>query len=207
MTDDSNNDSNSNPNNSRSKRGYRKRRFLTPAQRAALPKYTLPQAKYKVMELMATRDHSVKEVKKKLSPRCEVETLKQLLDWLQEQPWLPKEEKIQEQVIHALGRRKKGQNYINKKLSEMGLKSVRLNPEIELEKALDCVQNKWDKNEFKGLPFKEMQKAKAKVIRFLASRGFDLSTAQKAYNLYFKNNSSSIQNAEDEMTEDDNCED
>ncbi|MFN3696840.1 MAG: regulatory protein RecX [Pseudobdellovibrio sp.] len=207
MTDSSNNDSNSNNRNNRQKSGYRKRRFLTPGQRAALPKYTLPQAKYKVMELMATRDHSVKEVKKKLSPRCEVETLKLLLDWLQEQPWLPKEEKIQEQVIHALGRRKKGQNYINKKLSDMGLKSVRLNPEIELEKALDCVQNKWDKNEFKGLPFKETQKAKAKVIRFLASRGFDLSTAQKAYNLYFKNNSSSIQNTEDEMTEDNNCED
>lgn len=165
---------------------YGKRRFKKYVAPESRPKYTLAQAKYRVMDLMATRDHTLKEIQKKLKPRCEEATLKELLTWLSEQTWLPEESKIQEQVVHALGRRKKGQNYINRKLNEMGLKSVQLNNENELEKALDCIQNKWDKDDLKGLDFKKTQKAKAKVIRFLAGRGFNLSVASKAYTEYFK---------------------
>lgn len=147
---------------------------------------TLTQAKDKVMDLIASRDHTLKEIEKKMKLRCEHETLKQLLEWVSVQSWLPSEEALQEQFVRALGRRKKGQNYINQKLKEVGLKTVKILPEIELEKALELLKIKWDPTEFAGLQFKELQKQKAKVIRFLAGRGFDLSTASQAYKNYFK---------------------
>lgn len=150
------------------------------------PMLNLVQAKDRVMEMFASRDHSLKEIEKKLKKRLEPEIMKQLLEWASEQSWFPSEENIQEQVVRALGRRKKGQNYINQKLKGMGLKSVKISPDIELEKAIELLKVKWDQTEFAGLGFKEMQKQKAKVIRFLAGRGFNLSTASQAYKNYFK---------------------
>jgi len=159
------------------------KKFVAPANR---PKFTFAQAKFRIMELMSTRDHTLKEIQNKIRPRCDDSIFNQAIEWLSSQTWLPEESQIQEQVIHALGQRKKGQNYINRKLNQMGLKSVQLNIESELKKALDCIQNKWDKEDLDHLDFKEKQKAKAKVIRFLAGRGFNLNVASKAYNEYFK---------------------
>lgn len=150
------------------------------------PMLTLAQGRYRVMEMFASRDHTLKEIEKKLKKRLEPELMQQLLAWVSLQSWFPTDEKMQEQVVRALGRRKKGQNYINQKLKQVGLKTVKILPEVELEKALELLKVKWDKTEFAGLPFKELQKQKAKVIRFLAGRGFNLSTASQAYNSYFK---------------------
>jgi regulatory protein len=150
------------------------------------PMLTLAQAKDKVTEMFGSRDHTLKEIEKKLKKRLEPEIMRELLQWVSEQKWFPTEEAMQEQFVRSLGRRKKGQNYINQKLKAAGLKAVKISSDIELEKALELLKVKWDDTDFKGLGFKELQKQKAKVIRFLAGRGFDLSTASQAYKNYFK---------------------
>ncbi len=146
----------------------------------------LKEAQRKIMDMLATRDHSEKEIRKKLNLRFEAETTDLALEWARTQNWLPSEEKVQTMVIQSLGRRKKGQNAINKKLQEMGLAKVRIEPEIELEKALEAIETKFKKNLFVGLDFKSSMKEKARVLRFLIGRGFDGSTAQKTLNTYFK---------------------
>lgn len=150
------------------------------------PMLTLNQGKDRVVEMFGARDYTLKEIEKKLKKRLEPQLMKELLEWVAVQSWFPTEENMTEQFVRALGRRKKGQNYINQKLKAAGLKSVKISPEVELEKALELLKVKWDETEFQGLGFKELQKQKAKVIRFLAGRGFNLSTASQAYNSYFK---------------------
>lgn len=150
------------------------------------PMLTLPQARDRVAAMFASRDHTLKEIEKKLKKRLEPEIMQQLLEWVSAQSWFPSDENMQEQLVRALGRRKKGQNYINQKLKAAGLKTVKISPEDELEKAIELLKVKWNDDEFEGLGFKEAQKQKAKVIRFLAGRGFNLSTASQAYKNYFK---------------------
>lgn len=163
------------------------------------PPLTLLQAKHKVMDLFARRDHTLKEIEKKLKDRCEPGTLKELLTWVAEQTWLPTEAHVQEQMVRALGRRKKGQNYINQKLKAMGLNSIKILPEIELEKALEALQLKWNPEDLVISDFASKQKQKAKVIRFLNGRGFDLSIASQAYKIYFNTNKAEIYDNDEEF--------
>lgn len=150
-----------------------------------LPPYNLVQAQKKVADMFASRDYSLKEIEKKLKPRCSPELLKQILDWVQLQSWFPTSEALQQQVVRVLGRKNKGQNYINKKLKDMGLETVRLEHEIELEKALICIQNKWMPEELLNLKYEQWQKKKAQVLRHLIGRGFDLGVSSAAFNRYF----------------------
>lgn len=167
------------------------------------PMLTLAQARDRVMEMFASRDHTLKEIEKKLKKRLEPELMQQLLDWVSIQSWFPTEEAMQEQFIRALGRRKKGQNYINQKLKAAGLKSVNISAEIELEKAIELLKVKWEPTDFLGLGFKELQKQKAKVIRLLAGRGFNLSTASQAYKNYFKTGKlSALENTDNDPDDD-----
>lgn len=160
--------------------------FFRAKYKHAAPSLTLPEAKRKIMDILSERDHSEKEILKKLKKRCDETIATQALQWAKEQNWLPKEEKIQEMVVHSLGRRKKGQRAINQKLKEMGLQPVKLDTETELEKALEAVQIKFKANLLNGLDYKSAQKEKARVLRFLLGRGFDSSVAQKAFHVYFK---------------------
>jgi len=152
----------------------------------ALPSYTLAEAKRKIMDLLSERDHSEKEILKKLKRRCDETIAAQALQWAKEQNWLPSEAKVQEMVVHSLGRRKKGQRAINQKLKEMGLKPVKLDSETELEKALEALEIKFRAHLLSDLDFKSAQKEKARVLRFLLGRGFDSSVAVKAFQVYFK---------------------
>ena len=161
-----------------------------------LPQMTLAQAKRKIMDILAERDHSEKEILKKLKRRCDEAVATEALQWAKEQNWLPSESRVQEMVVHSLGRRKKGQRAINQKLKEMGLEPVKLDTEIELEKALEAVQIKFKANLMNGLDYKSAQKEKARVLRFLLGRGFDSSVAQKVFHVYFKK-----QNTEETDTE------
>lgn len=147
---------------------------------------TLAQTKRKIMDLLAQRDHSARELKQKLKKRAEPEILQQALNWADAQNWLPSEEKIQEQVVRALGLRKKGQNAINFKLKKLGLKPVKLDPEVELENAVRALESKFKSDILKSLDFKAFQKQKAKVMRFLLGKGFNSTVAQKAVKSFFK---------------------
>ncbi|MCC2677614.1 MAG: regulatory protein RecX [Pseudobdellovibrio sp.] len=134
---------------------------------------TLSEAKKKLMDLVARRDHSEKELRKKLAQRCEPEVVEQTIKWAGEQNWLASPEKLKTQFAEQLSRRGKGIRKINQKLKELGLESVKAEAETELEKAKKLVLSKWSPRDFKGLDFKESQKLKAKIMRYLITRGYE----------------------------------
>lgn len=138
------------------------------------------------MDLLARRDYSQKEIATRLNALCEPEVVTHALDWAREQNWLPSDEKVQEQIVKALGRRKKGQRAINQKLKQMNLEPVVIQPEIELEHAYEAVQAKWTPDALSELDFKQSQKERARVMRYLVSRGFGGDIVQKVLKNYFK---------------------
>lgn len=139
----------------------------------------LTQAKRKIMDLIARRDHTEKELRKKLSLRCESDTVEQAIEWAKEQNWLAKPEHIQERVVQMLHNKGKGHRLINHKLRELGLKTIATDADLELQKAKKLVKAKWSREDFKNLDYKEKQKLTAKIVRFLVSRGFDSSVISK----------------------------
>lgn len=138
-----------------------------------LPRLGLSDAKKKIMDFVARRDHSEKELRTKLSLRCEPEIVDQAIAWAKEQNWLAKPEVLKEKFAEQLSRRGKGIRKINQKLKELGLSSVKADKENEFEKAKRLVLNKWSEKDFRGLNFQESQKLKAKIMRYLITRGFE----------------------------------
>lgn len=151
-----------------------------------LPPLNLQQTKRKIMDLLARRDHSKKELTTKLKRRTDPETLEQALIWAADQNWLPSEEKIQEQVIRSLELKNKGQIAINLKLKQMGLKPTKLDSDVELKIAINALKFKFESDLFNDLQYKEILKQRGKVLRFLAGKGFTSETCQKALKAYFK---------------------
>jgi regulatory protein len=121
-----------------------------------LPQLSLSDAKKKIMDFVARRDHSEKELRKKLSLRCEPEIVDQAIEWAKEQNWLAQPEVLSEKFAEQLG-----------------LGAVKADKETELEKAKRLVLNKWSAEDFRGLGFQESQKLKAKIMRYLIARGYE----------------------------------
>lgn len=143
------------------------------AQKQIKQPLTLIQAKKKLMDFVARRDHSEKELSQKLSRYCEPEVVQQTITWAYEQNWLSAPEKLQQQLAAQLDRRGKGIHKINQKLNELGLDSVKAHFDEELEKARHLIFSKWSANEFRGLSFTDAHKLRAKIIRFLTTRGYE----------------------------------
>ena len=61
-----------------------------------LPQLSLSDAKKKIMDFVARRDHSEKELRKKLSLRCEPKIVDQAIEWAKEQNWLAQPEVLSE---------------------------------------------------------------------------------------------------------------
>ena len=166
----------------RRKRTYSKQpeigKSLTPAE-----------AKRKLMDLVARRDHSEKELRKKLGLKTTTEIVEQTIEWAREQNWLAKPEKLKAQFADQLARRGKGIRQINKKLNDLGLGTVKADFEDEYAKAKKLISNKWSSQSFVGLDFKEAQKLKAKIVRYLASRGYQNDIISKILNNDLKKSS------------------
>lgn len=150
------------------------------------PPLDLAQTKRKIMDLLARRDHSIKELTKKLKERTNEDILTKALAWAKEQNWLPSEEKLTELTIKSLRGRKKGAQAINAKLKELGLKTVKLDDEQELDTALKSLNVKFKSDFLSGIDYNELKKNRAKVMRFLAGKGFSMTTIQKAIKTYFQ---------------------
>lgn len=145
------------------------------------------QAKRKIMDLVARRDHTEKELRKKLSLRCELDVVEQAIQWAKEQNWLAKPEFIQERVVQQLHNKGKGHRAINRKLQELGLSSVTSEPKVELEKAKKLVNAKWNLEDIMtNLEYSEKQKLTAKIARFLINRGFDAEIVSKVISKVIK---------------------
>ncbi|AHI04860.1 regulatory protein RecX [Bdellovibrio bacteriovorus W] len=145
-----------------------------------IPSKTLLAMKKKVMDMIARRDHSEKELRSKLKEKfAEAENLSSLIDeaieFAKDNNWLGDPQRLAERFADMLHRRNKGINFINNYLREKGLPSVGSDNDFELEKALELVKNKYRIDSDRKLSREE----KAKVGRFLVARGFDSGTVRK----------------------------
>lgn len=135
-------------------------------------------AKRKVMDIVARRDHSEKELRQKLRDKFSEEDdsqdiIDEAIEFAKDNRWLGDPVDLAHRLAEMLHRRNKGIYYINKYLKEKGLPAVDVDRQIELEKALAIVKNKFEENH------KFSREDKAKVGRLLASRGFDSETVRK----------------------------
>lgn len=162
-------------------------------------------AKKKVMDLVSMRDHSEKELRTKLKEyfRRNIQYRKRLakkqnkeytedtpenqaeiqaaidgaIEFAKNNKWLGDPEVLSGKMAGILHRKNKGISYINNKLKEKGLPPVTSDRDLELEKALALVKNKY--SDFAALSYAEKRKEQARVARFLAARGFDSETVRK----------------------------
>ena len=128
----------------------------------------------KLAGYLATRDHSEKELREKLSRKFNTN----LVDWaLQEahrQNWISPPEELSERVALMLHQKRKGINYIQKYLANKGLPLVKRQLELELRKCRSLLNNKF--HEFEDFSFED----RAKAYKYLQYRGFDDETIKKA---------------------------
>lgn len=142
--------------------------FLNMKKRAPLTAFNT------IMNLLARRDHSERELRQKLRRReFSSEEIERALEKARTQNWMADPEKLAERWAEQLHRKSKGIHYINSSLSEKGLPPVARDESLELEKALKLIKNKY--SDFSNFSREE----KAKAARFLASRGFDSTTVRK----------------------------
>lgn len=141
-------------------------------------------ARNKMMDLLAIRDHSEKEIRQKLKQRkFSEEEIDKAVEYGRTHHWLPETADentlLSQRFADSLHRKGKGVIYINHQLAKKGLPAIAADSQIELEKALRLLDNKQvkkdlDKNE------------KAKLGRFLVSRGFELQIVRKALHEKFR---------------------
>ena len=142
------------------------------------PLKTKQAAKRKVMDLLARRDHSEKELRKKLREKFSdeddgLDAVEEAIAYAKDNNWLGDPSALAYRMADMLHRRNKGIHYINQYLKEKGLPSVETDRDLELEKALAIVKNKYDED------YDFTREDKARVGRLLASRGFDSETVRK----------------------------
>lgn len=135
-------------------------------------------AKKKVMDLIARRDHSEKELRTKLREKFSDEdavddVIDEAVAFAKDNNWLGDPVDLAHRLADMLHRRNKGIYYINNYLKEKGLPPVETDRALELEKALAIVKNKYDEDH------NFSREEKARVGRLLASRGFDSETVRK----------------------------
>lgn len=131
-------------------------------------KLTLEQRiRKKIMDHLARRDHSEKELRTKLREKFEDhEAIEKAISFVKEKNWLGDPQKLAEQMSNMLHRRNKGSRYIQNYLKEKGLPQVSFDDDLELQKAKELVAKK----------FKTLDRSRATLMkksRFLQSRGFN----------------------------------
>jgi regulatory protein len=124
----------------------------------------------KMMDYLAHREHSEKELREKLNQQFSPEEIDAAIEYGKKHAWIPSSSQelqaLSNQAADALHRKKKGILYINSFLQQKGLPEVQPNSSLELEKAQDLVKNKYKKEP-------SSNKRDQQIARFLASRGFD----------------------------------
>ncbi len=153
--------------------------FVTDTSNSALRhKLSLLEAQRKIMDLIARQAQTEKQLRDKLQQGCETEVLEKAIAWAQAQEWFATPELLAEVWAEKLNRRGQGAKKINQKLAELGLAEMSVDPGSELAKARKLVLAKWSPDDFTSLEFSKSQQLKAKVMRFLQSRGFDLEIVE-----------------------------
>lgn len=121
---------------------------------------------------LAQRDHSERELTRKLSRYHGKPEIDEALETARRHRWLRPPDEIAESMAGSLHRKNRGIHKINRTLMEKGLPSVTRDSEQELEKARSLVFRKFGEGRLD-------RETAAKAGRFLQSRGFDLDTIRK----------------------------
>lgn len=131
-----------------------------------------------VMDMISRREHSEVELRDKLRQKeFSSEEIEIALEKAKEKKWITSPEQASQSFAELLHRKNKGIEFINSQLQEKGLPAISRDENLELEKAESLVKTKYSRFS----EFSEVEKIK--VMRFLASRGFDSSTIQKVLNV------------------------
>lgn len=134
-------------------------------------------ASHKIMDLIARRDHSELELRRKLQDDYTPEEIENALEMARESRWLAPPEELAERVAMHLGRRRKGHRYIDRFLRSKGLPAVARDLDEEVEKGLALIRVKLRARleDETALGLEE----KKKIQRLLANRGFDDETIRR----------------------------
>lgn len=139
-----------------------------------------PGLRERALRFLARREHTRKELARKLAPHTEDEAeIAALLEDFQQRGWLS-EQRFVEQVVHARSGRY-GSRYIAHELREKGVSDEVIATALSQlkENDLETARTVWAKK-FGTLP--EDAKDRAKQMRFLQSRGFGLDVIGKLLN-------------------------
>ncbi len=130
------------------------------------------------MDMISRRECSEAELLEKLQQKgFSSEEIDRALKKAKEQKWIANPHDASQSLAQQMHLKKKGIEFINKTLEAKGLPTISRDENLELEKAESLVKTKYS-------GFLEFGKEeKIKVMRFLASRGFDSSTIQKVLNV------------------------
>jgi regulatory protein len=130
-------------------------------------------ARNKLMDFLARRDHSERELRTKLSRHFAMAEIDEAIAFAKESKWLGDPQELAERVAQQLHQRHKGHLYILNYLREKGLPKVEKDPELEMRKATTVIATRFADRE--ALSFSEKQK----VARLLNNRGFDEETIRR----------------------------
>lgn len=126
------------------------------------------------MDLLAGRNLSIAELRRKLAlSDYSTAEIEDAIAIAEENNWISPPQELSEQLTKSLSRKKKSARYIDQFLQDKGLPTPEVDPEAELEKALNIVQTKLSKES--GFDYEE----KKKIERLLTNRGFDSTTIRK----------------------------
>ncbi len=140
-------------------------------------KQSPPAAEKVIMDLLARRDHSEKELREKLMRRKFAdEQIEQALAYAHERRWLGDSTRLAQTLADNLHRRGKGIKSINHELSRKGLPQVSIDKDLEYEKAFAQAQRKQKTKKFADL---KDPKVRAGLARFLQTRGFSTEIIRK----------------------------
>jgi regulatory protein len=134
-------------------------------------------AQKKMMDYLALRDHTEKELREKLNSLYSLEEIDQAILVAKQNRWIAasaeSEHKVSVETAKALGKKGRGIGFINQYLEKKGLPEIVLDSASELEKAKSLVENKYSDLS------KMDQRQRAKAGRFLLSRGFEMDVVQQ----------------------------
>jgi SOS response regulatory protein OraA/RecX len=131
--------------------------------------------KNKITTYLAIRDHSVKELREKLSQFFTLPEIIWGLEWALKQGYLKEPNELADQVARRLHEKNKSFLFILHYLRKKGLPAIEKNDELELEKCRKVLETKI------GFEHENLTSNPniAKMHRVLSLRGFDNETIRK----------------------------
>lgn len=126
------------------------------------------RATNKIVDYLARRDHSEKELRQKLSKFYSKTEIDMALEMAHENSWLRDPQDLSRSVTEQLNRKNKPHAYIQNYLRKKGLPSSEKDTTVEAEKALKLVKRKFARQ----LEEAGKSELKLKIQNFLMSRGF-----------------------------------